>query len=298
METGILLVTGLLVLAVVLFVTERLPPAGTAVLILALLLALGEAGIRGGWLDAGKWITPAEAFSGFSNPAVVAVAGMFVLSAALERQGLVAGAAILLGRIGRHPTGLLAGIMLLTAAVSAFANNTAAVAALLPAVMVLCAQRGLPPSRFLIPLSFAAQFGGVCTLVGTSTNLLVNDIAVRAGRPEFGFFEFAPLGLAMTAAGTLYFLVAGRWLLPDRKARLAGGAEEWEPGEFVSEVRILPDSPAIGHTVADAGFVSNGAPLQVLELIREGVHRLPAGLVLRSGDVLLVRAMNWKRTIW
>jgi len=285
----ILLILCLLGLAVALFVSEKLPPAATALLVLGSLVTLGEAGPRLGWLDAGKWINTADALSGFSSPAVIAVGCLYVLSAALQKAGFVELAASWLEARARSPRSLLLAAMGLSAFVSGFINNTATVAALLPAVMAVCHRRGWAPSRFLMPLSFAAQFGGLCTLVGTSTTLLVNSLAIEAGHRGFGFFEPAPIGLAFCAVGGAYFVFWGGRLLPDRAAGAGPGDDSvWEPGDFVTEVLVQREAPIIGKTVAEAGF-SSGGP-QVLEIIRGGQRLLPPGVPLQPDDVLLLRA--------
>jgi di/tricarboxylate transporter len=102
---------------------------------------------------------------------------------------------------------------------SAFINNTAAVAVFIPLVMIVANRRKIAASKLLIPLSYASQFGGVCTLIGTSTNLLVSAISAEAGYGAFSMFEFSRMGLILFVAGTVYFLVFGRWLLPEREAR-------------------------------------------------------------------------------
>ena len=157
--------------AVALFVSEKMPPEVVAMLALAALLTL-------------RLVTTEEALSGFSSPATVTVAAMFVLSAGLQHSGSLNRLGEAIARI-RWGWLLALVMMLLTAAVSAFINNTAAVAVFLPLIIAAAVANNLPPSRFLIPLSYAGQFGGVCTLIGTSTNLLVDSMARQAGHAGF-----------------------------------------------------------------------------------------------------------------
>ncbi|MCJ7605556.1 MAG: anion permease, partial [Dehalococcoidales bacterium] len=138
-------------------------------------------------------VTPEQVLFGFANQATVTIASMFVLSAGLVRTGLVEWLARQLDRLaGKTELRLLFILMLTVALLSAFIINTAIIAIFIPVAMVLARSRKIASSRILIPLSFASQFGGVCTLIGTSTNLVVNSIAVNRGMEPFGFFEFLP----------------------------------------------------------------------------------------------------------
>lgn len=260
--------------AVVLFSTEKLPVDMVALLILAALLVTGL-------------VTPEEGVSGFSSSATLTVGAMFVLSAGLEKTGAVTAIGRLLVRTGKTPTILLFVVMMVTGIVSAFINNTAAVAVFLPLVLTAGAARKVSSSRLLIPLSYASQMGGVCTLIGTSTNLLVNSIAQRAGVGEFSMFEFSKLGIIMFVAGTLFMLLIGKHLLPERR----GGdlTEEYQLGEYITELRVMPDSPLIGKTLIEAQL-SEQQEINVLELLR-GSRKIwsPLREPLAAEDILLVR---------
>lgn len=189
-------------------------------------------------------------------------------------------------RFGKNPPTLLLLVMLTVGAVSAFINNTAAVAVFLPLVLTLGRRREISPSRLLIPLSYASQFGGVCTLIGTSTNLLVSSISEQGGRGAFSMFEFAPLGLIMFVAGTLYLLFCGRWVLPDRRS--AQLTETYQLGDYIIELRVPEDSPLIGKTVATS-VLGESQAATVLEILREKDKLWrPLHEPLRAGDVLLV----------
>ena len=293
-----------------LFVTEKLPVDGVALLVLASLLVLGL-------------VTPGEALSGFSSQATITVAAMFVLSAGLQRSGALQGLAEMLARI--RSGWLFALVMMGTiAAVSGFINNTAAVAVFIPLVMAATAANRQPASKFLIPLSFAAQFGGVCTLIGTSTNLLVNSLAQQTGREGFGLFEFAPLGIFFVAVGLVYLMVARRFLLPD--LGVVQSDREGHGGRFMVELLVPDKSPAIERKAgellapaspeADSGDAEDkeadaerpgsdsldnapaastvlparrAAPLELVDVIRRGGKTTPASLTtLRAGDRLLL----------
>jgi di/tricarboxylate transporter len=271
-----------------LFVTERYPAALVALMALTacLLLALVIPLIP--WMRISHWITLGEGVSGFSNPATITVAAMFVLSAGLQYTGAIAWLGPGLARVVGGRDVLVTVLMLVAAVVSAFVNNTAAVAVLLPIVLNLSARQGTPPSRFLIPLSYAAQFGGVCTLVGTSTNLLVSSISERAGHGSFGLFEFLPLGAILAAAGVVYLATAGRWLIPDRAGR--GGVQSYQVAEYVTELRLPAASPLVGRTIGESGF-GRAQGARLLIVLRAGKALWPTpGLPLLAEDVLLVES--------
>ncbi|MDP3068704.1 MAG: SLC13 family permease [Opitutaceae bacterium] len=268
------LVLAIVVVAAVLFATEKFSVDIVALLVLGALVAT-------------RLVTPAEGISGFSNPATVTVAAMFVLSAGLHRSGALTFLGRKLIEHGRNETLLLVFIMTAAALVSPFINNTAAVAIFLPLVITAAASRNVSASKLLIPLSFASQFGGVCTLFGTSTNLLVNSIAERNGLGSFGLFEFGQLGLIMVAAGMIYFLVLGRWLLPSR--RTGQLTENYAMGDYLTELHVRPESPLIGKTAREA-LADTKLDVTIIEIHR-GEQRLwnPASSVVAEGDVLLLR---------
>lgn len=277
MTFEIVLVLTILAGAVACFATERLPVDLVALLVLSALLVSGI-------------LTPEQAISGFSNTATVTVAAMFVLSAGLVRTGVVRllGKRLTgVGRLGLRPT--LIALMALIGVVSAFINNTAAVAIFLPIVLGLARDTGISPSKLLIPLSFASMFGGVCTLIGTSTNILVSSIAAQHGLPPFGMFELSPLGLVLFAVGALYLLTAGVRLIPDRRAG-ADLTQSYGMGDYLTEILVLPDSPAVGRLLRESPLVRD-LDLDVLEIQRGG-RLLPAPgaeTVLAANDLLRVR---------
>jgi len=271
----------------VLFSTERLPVELVSLLVLGVLLLTCVAGPATGIVQPEKWISLEETLSGFSNAAVVTVAAMFVLSAGLEKTGAMAAVGRALVRLGRNQTALLLVIMFVVGAISAFVNNTAAVAVFLPLVLMVCARRGLPPSRMLIPLSFASQFGGVCTLIGTSTNLLVSSISEKAGMGAFAMFEFTQFGVILLCAGTFYLLITSRWLLPARRG--AELTEAYQLREYITEVRVTPGSPLAGKTVAESRL-GEKHDVTVFEILRaDRKIWTPDDTLLRAGDILLVR---------
>ncbi len=264
----------ILVATIALFVSDKYSVDFVAMMVLGVVVVTGL-------------VTVEEGVSGFSNPATITVGAMFVLSAGLTRTGAVQSLARLLGRWSRYPFVLLLLIIPAAALPSAFINNTPVVAVFLPLVLAVCAKRGYSPAKFLIPLSFASQFGGVCTLIGTSTNILVSALSEKAGHGAFSMFEFSQLGLIMVAAGTVYFLVVGYWLLPERRGQDL--VETYQLGEYITELRVMAGSPLIGKSVLGAKFVQQHE-VTVLEMLR-GDEKLfsPLHEPIREGDVLLAR---------
>lgn len=274
-----LLVLAVLAGAVYLFTTEKLPVDLVALLVLASLLVLGL-------------VTPAEALSGFSSEATITVAAMFVLSAGLQASGALHSLGRLLAKV-RWPWLFLLVLMLVVGPISAFVNNTAAVAVFLPIVLAAAAASRQSPSQLLIPLSYAAQMGGVCTLIGTSTNLLVNSLARDLGHPGFGLFDFAPVGVITMGVGFAYILLVRRWLLPHH-APAQGLTDAYELGKYLTELRVMPGSRLLGRSVAEAGLGEKHG-VYVLELLRGEEHVwAPRAERVREGDVLLVRG-DWSK---
>ena len=232
-------------------------------------------------------VTPQEGISGLSNPATVTVAAMFILSAGLQKTGATAVVGRLMLRFSRSYFTALVVIMGTITVMSAFVNNTAAVAVFIPLVMIVATRRQIAASKLLIPLSYASQFGGVCTLVGTSTNLLVSSISEQAGYGAFSRFEFSRMGLILFVAGALFFLFLGRWLLPERQAPALATA--YQLGEYVTEMRIRHDSPLIGKSVLESRL-GEEHDVTVLRILRVGEDVwAPLRQVLKADHVLLVR---------
>jgi len=264
----------ILVGVVVLFVSEKYPLDIVAMLGLGVLLVLGL-------------VTIGEGFSGFSNPATMTVAAMFVLSAGLQKTGATATVGRLMVRFSRNHYTALVVIMVTVTIMSAFVNNTAAVAVFIPLVTVLANRRRIAASKLLIPLSYASQFGGVCTLIGTSTNLLVSAISEEAGYGAFSLFEFTRMGLVLFAAGVAFFLLFGRWLLPARPTPEL--SITYQLGEYITELRIRGGSPLVGKSVVESrlGEDHDITVLRVRNAEEDGWA--PLRRTLQPDDVLLVR---------
>lgn len=272
-----LVVGALLVATLVFFLTERFPFEITALLVLVVLAGTGI-------------LTVAEAFSGFANTAMLTVLMMFVLSEAVVQVGIVDWLGDRIAPwFGTHAARQTLVIAILVAPVSAFINNAAAVAVLIPLVIRLCAQHGQSPSKLLIPLSFAAMLGGVVTVIGTSTNLLASDLAAREGLGELGMFSFAKVGLVVLLIGALYLVLVGHRLVPAR-IKPQGVDQRFHHREFVFEATIPATSPLLGKAI-EGGALPGPAGVEVLHLVR-GARRFepqePASL--EANDQLLVKA--------
>ena len=236
-------------------------------------------------------LTPAEGLSGFSNEATVVVAAMFALNAGVVGTGGLDPLIRMLSRI-RKPWLLTFSILLIVCLLGAFVKNTALVATFLPVVLGVCARSNTSPARVLMPMSFAAQMGGVCTLLGTSSNLLTNSLAVEHGLAPFGVFEFTRLGAPLALVGIVYLMLIGRWLLPQHTGVDAVSAQTL--GKFVTELKVLAGSPLIGQAIGASGFTDKYG-VSVLELLR-GDERVwaPRGQQLQQDDILITRG-DWDR---
>jgi di/tricarboxylate transporter len=187
-------------------------------------------------------------------------------------------------------TALLVLTGLVIAPVSAFINNTAAVAVFLPVMLRACHGRQVSPSQLMMPLSFFAMLGGTCTLIGTSTNILVSSIADEHGIRPFGMFEFSSLGVVLLAVGGTYLLVVGRHLVPER-VQAESLTEGFHLNLYLSEVVVLEGSPLVGKSLVEARL-GEKYDLEVLGHVREKVMRSVPGShgTLIAGDILLVKA--------
>ncbi|NRA50090.1 MAG: SLC13 family permease [Phaeodactylibacter sp.] len=234
-------------------------------------------------------ITPEEGISGFSNPATMTVAFMFVLSAALLKTGALQSVAHQLSGVFRQNFRLgLVLMMFLIAVISAFVNNTPVVAVFIPVVVQIAYSSGQAPSKMLIPLSFASIMGGMCTLIGTSTNILVSGIAEQAGLPAFGMFQLSPLGVPLMIAGMIFMLLIGRKLLPDRKKENL--SERFGLGDYLTELQLLEGNELSGTRIMDSALVKE-LEMDIIEVVRNDQRfTLPPGdFMLEAGDLLKVR---------
>lgn len=276
MTVEMIVVLALILVAVVLFASEKLPVDLVALMVMAVLLLSGI-------------ITPAEGIAGFSNEATVTVGAMFILSAALYKTGAINSIGTLTTRIFKFNfwVGLIA-MMVLVGILSAFVNNTPVVAIFIPILISVAKEMKRSPARFLMPLSFASMFGGVCTLIGTSTNILLNSIAVNHGQPPFGMFEFTALGFIFFLGGSLYMLLFGIHMIPQREGEREL-MKTFGMGEYLTEIVILPESDSIGSPALQSVLVRDTG-VEILEVMRNGIRlKVPFSQVtIQEGDILQV----------
>jgi len=277
MATGAIITLVVIAFAVVLFATELLSIDLVAMLIMITLVLAGV-------------ISPEQGVAGFSNSATITVAFMFVLSAALLKTGALQSVAHQLSAIFRrnYRLGMLM-MMLLIALISAFVNNTPVVAVFIPVVVQIAYSTGQSPAKMLIPLSYASIMGGMCTLVGTSTNILVSGIAEQYGLAPYTMFQLTPVAIILLIVGITYMALFGIKQLPIRDKEGPLG-EEFGIQEYVTDIELLPGNQLNGQRIMDADLVKE-LEMDIIEISREGMRfTLPPGdFTLETGDQLKVR---------
>ncbi|HSJ56777.1 MAG TPA: SLC13 family permease, partial [Anaerolineae bacterium] len=289
MTTDVALMLTILGTTIALFVIDRLRVDVVALLVLLSLILTGL-------------ITPVEAFAGFSSPAVITVWAIFIVSGGLFHAGIADVVADRLLSIAGAKVPQLTGVLMgAVAGMSAVMNNVGATAVLLPATVNISRQVRINPSRLLMPLAFGSLLGGMTTLIGTPSNILVSDALEVAGLEPFSLLDFAPVGLVALAAGMGYMLLVGRHLLPDRSPaevlRSANGLDEdlvdlYGLDERLFRARVPYGSPLIGKTLAESRLRQD-FELSVVAIERGGGTRLVVDkdTVLRRGDMLLIEGL-------
>lgn len=279
MTLEIAIVLGVITLMFILFVMELFPLDVTALSILAVVLVLG-------------YISPEEAISGFANPAVITIALLFVLSHALQKSGILEYMVIRLNKLTERSRFLGLFVFLISVALaSAFVNNTAIVAIFIPLTIRLAQKYNLSPSKLLMPLSYIAIIGGTLTLVGTSTNLLVNSIYVNSisSSPPLGMFEFAKFGLVMLVIGMAYLLIAVPFLIPSRTVT-SSLTKSYHMGGYLTELKVSAESPLVGRTCKERA-VNKNYDITVLDILRDGklISKNIRDTFIHPEDILFVR---------
>ena len=260
-----------------LFVSESHPPAVVAITGAAILLATGTLPYQ-------------TALSVFSNPAPWTIAAMFVLSGALVRTGALSEfSSWIVRRAETNRLFALAGIAVFVVFASAFVNNTPIVVVLIPVVMHLARRIRVSASKLLIPLSYMSILGGVCTLIGTSTNLIVDGVARDAGLEPFTLFEITPLAIILAAFGTAYLVVAGRFLLPDRET-LGELLRDRSSMRYFTEMVIPEGSSLVGRNPREVDLFSN-EKARIIDIVRDGTRFAEdhADMRLKEGDRVMLR---------
>tara|TARA_B100000809_G_scaffold262204_1_gene312663 strand:+ start:756 stop:2540 length:1785 start_codon:yes stop_codon:yes gene_type:complete len=273
----IILLGVIIVIALVLFITEFFPIDVTALVVLGLLLIFGL-------------VTPNESLSGFSNPAVITIGCLFIMSYALQKSHVLEYVIININKIldKSQTLGMVVYLFCIGIA-SAVVNNTAIVAIFMPITIRLADKYNISPSKVLIPLSYAAILGGTLTLVGTSTNLIVNSILVDSSGISLGMLEFAKFGIIKFVIGLIYIFTIGHKLLPSRVAK-SSSITNYSLDGYLTEFKINENSPLCGKTLLDRKINENYDVI-VLDVLRGGeiITSNLRSLVLKQEDILFVK---------
>ncbi|WP_316977803.1 SLC13 family permease [Shumkonia mesophila] len=276
--------------ALALFATERLPMEVTSIgVVCALLLVFGVFPVPDG--EGGNRLDPTRILEGFANPALITVLALLVVGQGIVRTGLIDHATRILLNLGGGSGAVAMALVLgAAAAFSAFLNNTPVVVMFIPIMQALAGRFRISVSKLMIPLSFAAILGGMTTLVGSSTNLLVSGALVSLGEAPLGFFDFTVPGVILAGIGYFYILLAAPRLLPDRaslvQSLLPGGGKQ-----FIAQLSVSADSHLVGKT-APGGIFADLGDMTVRVVQRDEEAFLPPfeGVAIRPGDVLVVAA--------
>ena len=270
------LTLGIIAIGIFLFVKEFFSIDTTSLLIMAMFIVSGV-------------LSPEEGFSGFIHPATLTLGCMFVISAAIFKSGIIDGLSNKIIKLAKiHYIVALMVFTFVTGLFSAFVNDTAVVAIMIPMALLVCKETGINPSKLLIPISFAACFGGACTLVGTGTNILISSYAQKSGLAEFNMFELTPLALILAAIGFLYMFIIAPMLLPKRNKNndttLIQQAEK-----YMAEIILTDSCPDINKKLIETKLVVD-YKIQLLTVIR-GTTRIrdcSSEFVLKKNDILNV----------
>ncbi|MCX7550077.1 SLC13 family permease [Xanthomarina sp. F2636L] len=274
MSWEIILMFLVLLITVVLFVFEIFPMDKIAFFIIVLLILLGL-------------VTPEEGISGFSNTATIAVLALMILAIAMEENGVINWLTSGMGRIKSLPVFIMAPIfMFVTAGISAFISTTAVVIVFIKMINQLSEKYNISQSKLLLPISFAGILGGSCTLMGTSTNLIVNSVSKNLGAEKLGFFEFSLLGLIFLSISIIYLTFSLPWLPWGDKQNLN---KDYKIDNYITSVRVTPNSKLVGKKISDS-FLYNNPDVSLLRLTRNNhSHNSPGKYIsLKAEDELLL----------
>ncbi|THB74464.1 MAG: SLC13/DASS family transporter [Desulfobulbaceae bacterium] len=271
------IISAILLLTLYLLVTEVISVDLSAIGIMVLLVVFGI-------------LTPKETVSGFANPAVITVAAMFVVSKGLMRTGGIEFLGRQIIKVARkNISAALALILVSVALSSAFINNTPIVILFIPVVMAMCCELGLSPSKFLIPVSYASILAGTCTLIGTSTNIIISDLSAQLGYGALSIFELSVIGVPIAIFGLIFLIFAAPRLLPDL-ANPTCQLQTDEHRRYLAELKILDNSKLIGTHPLEL-FSDKFPDIEVIELISNDRIYQPARdtKLVNGGDILLVK---------
>lgn len=277
MTFEIIFVFVLLIVAVFLFVTDYVTFDVAAIIIMASLMLSGI-------------LSPREGLSGFSNPATITVAAMFILSEGVRRTGILSDAGDFFSeKIQQNFKVWFFALLLFIAVISAFINNTAAVAIFIPVIMGIASKAGVSPSKMLMPLSFAGMIGGVTTLIGTSTNILVSSIAVERGLDAIAMFDLTPMGLIFLVAGFIFLFTIGIRMIPERRQE-AELTEQFEMQSYLTDIFINESSELVGENL-DHKELTKALDIDVIRVFKEDMDSSAQRneVLIEAGDVLRIR---------
>ncbi|MFT6717501.1 MAG: di/tricarboxylate transporter, partial [Saprospiraceae bacterium] len=265
-------------LAITLFITELITIDLVSLLVMVILILSGV-------------ITPEQGVEGFGNNATITVVFMFILSATVLKTGSLQYLAHKLSNTFRYNYKLgMVLMMVLIATISAFVNNTPVVVIFIPVIIQIAHASGQSPTKMLIPLSFASIFGGTCTLIGTSTNILVSGIAEKSGLEGFGIFDSMGMGLIFVVVGILYMTFIGDKLLPQRAIEKDFDAK-FNVSDYVTEIELLENAKSVGKKIMESALVKE-LEMDIIKVTRgTSVFALPQGdFVLQVGDLIKVKS--------
>jgi di/tricarboxylate transporter len=277
MTPDIALTLGIILVAMILFATEKLRVDVVALLVLLIVAVTGL-------------VSKEEIFLGFANPAVITIWGVYIVSGGLFKTGVADMLGSLILRLaGDSEVRLIAVIMLTCGIMSAFMNNVGAVAVLMPAVIGISKKTNIPVSKLLIPLAFSSLLGGKMTMIGTPANILAQGILINRGLPGFGFFDITPMGIVVLVTGIVYMVAVGRHLLPVRE-NMDEPLFSNQLREYFSDVQVAADSPLIGANIFDSQLGTK-FDLTVVSIIRDGepIAPLHRECVIQSNDHLILK---------
>ncbi len=274
MSIEIILVFIILGITILLFATEALPIDKIAFLIIVALVLSGLT-------------SPEEAISGFSSPATITILMLMILAVGLEENGVIDLLTQSIKKLKVLPMVLMVPVfMIISASISSFISTTAVVVIFIKIIAQLSEKYNFSAPKLLMPISFAGILGGSCTLMGTSTNLLVNSVAIKLGAEPFSFFEFSIFGLILLAVGIVFMTFASRWLPKSNNDQLN---EAYIDNMFLFTLTVKPESKLIGKAISEAKFYKN-PDIKVLKLIRDEIVNNSPGpnTTLRAQDKLVV----------
>ena len=274
MDLEIILVFAVLGVTILLFLTEWFPIDKIAFLIIVSLIVLGL-------------VEPEDAISGFADPATITVLCLMIIAIGLENNGVIDWLTRGIKKVSILPLILITPVfMLISASISAFISTTAVVIIFIRIVSQLASKYGFSTSKLLMPISFAGILGGSCTLMGTSTNLIVNSVAQNLGEERLGFFEFTVFGLIFLLIGVIFMTIASRWLPKDAKM---DPADTFGIQEYLFTVTLTQDSDLVGKKLSDT-LLNDNPEISIIKLIRDqNVINAPGKYIsLKSGDELVL----------